>query len=138
MDGGLKSNVGVVAHVGTGPANPDIHEIQQQGVGCKGPAELESLTPPCTIGTRDIPPPSTTAGEADEQPRQSTMDAALAKMDFMPSLQAMFSSFTDNITQVHNRLDRMVADTPRDLQKTVADLGLQVGNLSEVVRDLHK
>lgn len=53
-------------------------------------------------------------------------------------LQAMFQAFTESMTQVNVRLDKLAADTPRDLTKTVAELGLKIVTLSDSVRDLQK
>lgn len=58
--------------------------------------------------------------------------------DMVSSLQAMFVSFSQSMADVNSRLDRMAASNPATLARTVADLGMQVGMLSDRLTDIQK
>lgn len=62
----------------------------------------------------------------------------LANVGDISPLQAMFDCFKKSMQQVNSRLDRMVAHNLNDLHKTVAELGIQVGMLSDRLTDLKK
>lgn len=77
-------------------------------------------------------------GEGSNNNLGTAPELAGLGMNSMAPLQAMFQAFTESLTQVNVRLDKLAADSPRDLTKTVAELGLKFVTLSHSVRDMKK